>query len=222
MGTMNEILGNQAYLEILDYKADEWDNLVSGSSGSSLSAKGTDLINTAKDKLKGNFDDGKPGVMDAVKNSVGIDQRGIKDGLIKVQYNPTSMTFTGSTRADSGKRDEKQRQNIETVPVRGNLSMSVELLFDSDNILDTSVQDEMNLLLVTVKKSKTKEVRFSWGKMEIQGKLTAFSGEYTMFYPNGLPQAGKIRITITAQSEPSMVKRRIEKMAEEKPDIVAE
>ena len=38
MGTMNEILGNQAYLEILDYKADEWDNLVSGSSGSSLSA----------------------------------------------------------------------------------------------------------------------------------------------------------------------------------------
>jgi hypothetical protein len=217
MDMFNELTGNVAYIEIKNYKNLSWDNLKKKSQDPSLSALAGSVIAEAKNQLSGFY---------GLKNTDTADRiepQGIKDGVIKVQYNPTSLKFSGSTRKNTDtKLVEAQRQKITTISAWGVLTMSVDLVFASTSIADTSVSDQMTAFLKMMQKSPEKEVIFSWADMVIEGKVTYFSGEYQMFYPSGLPKAGKISLKIEAESEPKKIETRIEKMAEEKSEKLAE
>jgi hypothetical protein len=186
------ITENVAYLEIKNQEELSWDNL-----------SGSTVLANAKAKLSG------------AAQSAGA-QTGSSSRVIQVQYNPTSLKFSGRTqKKEDSKQVEAQRQNIPTIPAWGVLSMAVDLVFTAASVTDTSVADRMNDLLRMMQKSKKKEIVFSWADLVVEGKVTYLSGEYQSFYPSGLPKAGKVSLRIEAEAEPKKIEKKIEKMVKE-------
>lgn len=213
---MDRMTDNQAYLELFDSGSLKWDNLMSENEGDSLYSNGADVLGKAKEQLFGNGDNGS---REKVLHPSGT----VSDGLIKVQYNPKTIHFTGSSEKEWKPDDDiDKEQPVGMITASGSLSMDVELVFDSTSPTDPSVRDEMNLLLSVMKKSRTKEAGFYWGKMKIRGRISSFQGEYLMFHPNGMPAAGSIRLTIQTQFRHTAGMKMLDAMAKDKSEQLAE
>jgi hypothetical protein len=209
---MNIFEDNTAYLEIKNYESPSWDNLTDTSGERSVIASAANVLSGAKEVLS-----------EGISEMTGISlSQGSGEGVIRVQYNPTSLRFRGNTKKESDRKGvEAQQQNITTIPAWGILTMSVDLELAASSFLDTSVADGMNALLAMMQKSPEKEVIFSWANMSVEGKVTSFSGEYTSFYPSGLPKSGKVSLSIETQGEPKKVQDKIEKMIAVKSEKLA-
>jgi hypothetical protein len=212
---MNILEDNTAYLEIKNYESLSWDNLTDTSGSRSLSGWAGNVLNSAKEALSGAVSEGLAAIGESLPP-------GIDEGVIRVQYNPTSLKFHGSTHREPDKTQvQAQQQGITTIPSWGVLKLSVDLEFAASSVMDTSVADQMNAVLKMMQKSVQKEVVFSWANMSVEGKVTYMSGEYLSFYPSGLPKAGKISLQIETQGEPKKIQTKIEKMIAMKSEKLA-
>lgn len=148
---------------------------------------------------------------------------------LQLQFNPRSIQFSGSQGHlhRSGIGAENQSMSMD-VPVE--TVMSVELEFDSTNIMDAFTFEKLNVLTVggavnTMREIKTNKkysgysvqdisevfvgamirpstrwVAFIWNKMVFWGELTSVNVRYTMFNPYGNPIRSKVSLRIRQDS----------------------
>lgn len=198
-------MGERAYLEIINYQETTWDNLVSRTvqDKNSLKDKAMKALGNIQSEVK--------------KVDIGRENGSLSDGKIQVQYNPNTLSIQGSMDKRTNTA-ENQNRKITTITFVGIVKLTVELLFHAISEMDTSVMDQMTMLLTLMQKTPLKKVRFSWGNMQVTGRIISFQGSYDMFYPSGLPAAGKITLTIQSESEPKKIEKKIEGMTEERSD----
>ena len=94
--------------------------------------------------------------------------------------------------------------------------MSFELVFHSKYPLDTSVKEQMELLLNMLYSTPEKMVKFSWANMQIRGQIVAFSGKYDMFDVTGNPTSGSMNITIQTKMTVGEVSKNFKKIEKER------
>ena len=198
-------MGERAYLEIINYQETTWDNLVSrpAQANNSLKDKAMKVLGNVQSQVK--------------KADISRGNGVLSDGKIQVQYNPNTLSIQGSMDKRTNTA-ENQNRKITTITFVGIVKLTVELLFHAISEIDTSVMDQMTMLLTLMQKTPLKKVRFSWGNMQVTGRIISFQGSYDMFYPSGLPAAGKITLTIQSESEPKKIEKKIEGMTEERSD----
>lgn len=127
----------------------------------------------------------------------------VNNGVIMVQYNPASIKYHARSSTNS-KEEEKPgdaTRTITTISRTSTVDMSLELVFHSSNDTDESVREQMELIMDMIYDSPTKRVKFAWGKLQTEGKLTSFSGEYNMFDATGRPIGGRMSLTIRVERE---------------------
>lgn len=125
---------------------------------------------------------------------------------ITVQYNPSSIKYRASVSENSSIKYEDQgntHYQITTVTGENSVDMSFSLVFHSRYPGDPSVRQQMEQILDMIRRSPTKQVGFRWSKIQMEGRLVSFSGEYDMFDASGLPVSGHMDMTIetTAKQE---------------------
>lgn len=118
---------------------------------------------------------------------------------ITVQYNPASIQYRASVTESSQVKYESQGDtNYQIAPVTGenSVEMSFTLVFHSRFSGDTSVREQIERILDMIRQSPTRQVEFRWGKIQMEGRLVSFSGEYDMFDTSGIPVSGHMDMTI--------------------------
>lgn len=195
----------KAYLEIINYQKETWDNLIAAPDEAAM-----DIKQRARAAL---------GAISKLVKEADIrqDTKTADEGIIEVQYNPASLSMQGTMESRTEEAEEQKRK-ITTITSVGVVKMTVELLFGAESRTDTGVMEQMTKLLTMMRLSPTKQVRFSWGKMQITGKVICFEGSYNMFYGSGLPAAGKIKMTIQSEAEAKKIEKKISEMTEEHSD----
>lgn len=122
-------------------------------------------------------------------------KEGLKDGVLYVQYNPSKISFSAHVKEKIAS-EEEQSYKIATLTDSSTLVMSTELLFFSEDEEAEDVREKMELFFEMLGYSGTNNVSFSWGKFTFSGRVSSFSGEYTMFDESGNPIAGKVNLSI--------------------------
>ena len=145
-----------------------------------------------------------------------------------VKFNPSSLRFSGHTGGRFSTMDyiTESKDEIRYKSVETNISMSVELLFDSMDPKDAFMGDKLNFsptglltsavdlgLTMAGKKKKTIQrevegfiaalrnentrlITFNWGEMCYSGVLRRVSVEYTMFNVTGEPVRAMVGLSI--------------------------
>lgn len=151
-------------------------------------------------------------VMDKTGN--GTVAASVEDGVLTVQYNPASIKYHAAT--STQKTDSQDvgaaTETIVSIPRISTVDMSFELVFHSMDNTDESVREQMELVMGMIYDSPTKMVRFAWGKLETEGKLISFSGEYDMFDESGRPVSGHMNLTIRTNMQVKQVERTLDKL----------
>lgn len=147
----------------------------------------------------------------------------IRDGLISVQYNPASIRYHAGTSEQKTAQPDvgTSTEMVTTIARTSTVDVSFELVFHSVGDGDETVREQMELVMNMLYDSPTKKVTFSWGKMEIAGKLVGFSGEYDMFDDRGRPISGHMQLTIRTETTVKQIERTLNRLDEEHGDRVA-
>lgn len=159
------------------------------------------------------------------KNALGIENRGLKDGVIVVQYNPASIKYHATTsEKKTNKKEQKYGQNFNvlTITNTSNIEMSFTLVFHSSYPTDQSVREQMELILNMIQRSPSQKVKFSWANMQTEGKLVSFTGVYDMFDMTGTPISGHMDMTIKMELTIERTKKTLDKLDEEHKDKLAD
>jgi hypothetical protein len=126
---------------------------------------------------------------------------------IKVQFNPTTLRLQLTNQAEGGKSRGKQTRQF-----LGNssTSLTLDLVFDTADEGDTetpqSVRKKTALVekFVVPKKEGSKKqappkIRFSWGKLVIEGVVESVNIDFDHFAPDGTPLRAKVGLAIKEQ-----------------------
>jgi hypothetical protein len=161
-----------------------------------------------------------------VKSAVGLEARGIDEGVIQVQYNPSSIKYSGSAPYDAVPPKSENRDGdtnvVTTVTSSSAINMSFTLVFHSQYTTDQSVKKQMELIMNMIYDSPTKEISFSWSNMQATGTLVSFSGKYDMFDLNGNPTSGRMDMTMRLQIEDKAVDKIMDNAEKGRNDNVVE
>ena len=163
--------------------------------------------------------------------SAAMQGAGMNTSVMKVQYNPTSLSIQANAEAipftylqqniDSGIPNQSPRPPM--------VVLSVELIFDAMNPKDAfmaekfslstggivssvagaaqaakggyTVQPQTDGLIAALMRPSTRVVTFRWADMAFTGQLIEVQAEYTMFSVSGKPVRSKVRMNIAQQVE---------------------
>ena len=103
--------------------------------------------------LKGNM---------AAENEAGASGKGLKDGVVHVQYNPSKISFTAKIK-EKLTTEEERSYKVSALTDPSTLVMKVDLLFFSDDGDAKDVRERMELFFERLGYSATCNIRFSWG-----------------------------------------------------------
>lgn len=147
----------------------------------------------------------------------------IKDGVISVQYNPASIRYHASTSTQKTAQPDvgSSTEMVTTITGKSTVDVSFQLVFHNVDDTDESVREQMELVMNMIYDSPTKKVTFAWGKIEMRGKLVAFSGEYDMFDAMGRPISGHMQLTIRTETTVKQIERTLDRLDEEHKDKLA-
>lgn len=147
----------------------------------------------------------------------------IQDGVITVQYNPASIRYHASTSTQKTAEPDVgiSTEMVTTITGKSTVDMSFQLVFHSADDTDESVREQMELVMNMLYDSPTKKVKFAWGKIEMEGKLVGFSGEYDMFDALGRPVSGHMQLTIRMETTVKQVERTLDRLDEGDKDKLA-
>lgn len=126
-----------------------------------------------------------------------------EERIIKVQFNPASLSFSFSGReiskkhkTDISKSDGGEARQAEAEDISDILSVSFKLVFDRSIYADPSVKPEVESFLMLVKNPYVRQHAFYWGKMCYKGVIRHVSAEYVLFNQAGIPVRATISITL--------------------------
>lgn len=141
----------------------------------------------------------------------------IRDGVISVQYNPASIRCHAGTSTEKTAQLDvgSSTEMVTTITGKSTVDVSFELVFHSVNDTDETVRDQMELVMNMLYDSPTKKVTFTWGKIEMSGKLVGFSGEYDMFDAVGRPISGHMQLTVRTETSVKQIERTLDRLDEE-------
>ena len=151
----------------------------------------------------------------------------MKNHVMQVQYNPSSLTFQANAQPVPF---TYLMQNIdENVPNQNNrppmVVLSVELIFDAMTPTDAFLMDKTRLaetaaagvvsavkggytvqpqtdgLIAAMLRPQTRLVTFRWADMAFTGHLIEAQADYSMFSGGGRPIRSKVRVNIAQQVE---------------------
>ena len=163
--------------------------------------------------------------------SAAMQGAGMNTSVMKVQYNPTSLSIQANAEAipftylqqniDSGVPNQSPRPPM--------VVLSVDLIFDAMNPKDAfmaekfslstggivssvagaaqaakggyTVQPQTDGLIAALMRPSTRVVTFRWADMAFTGQLIEVQAEYTMFSVSGKPVRSKVRMNIAQQVE---------------------
>lgn len=140
----------------------------------------------------------------------GREDEDIKNGIITVQYNPASIQYSaGISEHTDVKSDIEEGRTVQitTITSESTIDMSFTLVFHQKTPKDSSVREQMELVMDMVCNSPTKWVDFSWADIHMEGKLVSFSGAYDMFDRAGNPLSGHMDLTIEASTKAESTSR---------------
>ena len=172
---------------------------------------------TAADRLKQKASDVVKTVRDV---GAGPSSAFISGDTITVQYNPASIKYHASTSTKETTEPEagSETRMITSVTAQCTVDMSFELIFHNTGSKDESTKEQMELVMNMLYDSPTKNVRFAWGALGVEGKLVSFSGEYDMFDSLGRPISGRMRLTIRTVTPPEVVTKNINEIEKKRDD----
>lgn len=175
------------------------------------------VLTAAADQLR----QGAPGTAPSKDSSI---SDSISDGVIAVQYNPASIRYHASTSEQKTAEPDvgTSTEMVTTITGKSTVDMSFQLVFHSAGETDESVREQMELVMNMLYDSPTKKVTFAWGKIEMEGKLVGFSGEYDMFDAMGRPVSGHMQLTLRMETTVKQVERTLNRLDEEHKDKLAE
>lgn len=197
-----------AILEVIDFnpaEIEERGNLNNSEGGNSLLSQASDALSGIKDAQKS---------IGSVKDSVlGKDTRGVANGVLRMQFNPSSLKFSGSTNYSMGKYEDP---SINQIPSKGKIEFSCEFVICEDTLSSETVPERMEFLLKYLMFTPYKKVKFSWGKLAVTGKISALNSSYSMFDKTGKPVLGKISMTMNTDLETKEIDKMIQEIGKEK------
>jgi hypothetical protein len=194
-----EVIDEQSHKAILEIKQAEYFN----SARFNKDEGARTLLSRTADKLNNTATSALAAPLSLVKSAVGLEARGIDEGVITVQYNPSSIKYNGSASSNSVPPKTENRDGdtnvVTTVANTSSVTMSFTLVFNSKYTTDQSVKKQMELIMNMIYDSPTKEISFSWSDMKASGTLISFSGKYDMFDLTGNPISGRMDMTMRLQ-----------------------
>lgn len=155
------------------------------------------------------------------KQDAGRADEEIKNGIITVQYNPASIQYSaGISEHTDVKSDIEEGRTVQitTITSESTIDMSFTLVFHQKTPKDSSVREQMELVMDMVCNSPTKWVDFSWADIHMEGKLVSFSGAYDMFDHAGNPISGHMDLTIEASTKAESTSRILGRLADRRRD----
>lgn len=211
VGSMGaDAFAEAAVLEVIDFnpaELEERGNINVGKTGDSLLSGVSDALSGIKNakKMAGK-------TMDAV---TGKNVNGVESGVLKMQFNPSSLKFSGSASNSMGQYDDPQ---INQIPSKGKIDFSCDFVIYEDSLSSESVAERMEFLLKHVMFTPYKKVKFTWGKLVVTGKISSLNSSYEMFDKTGAPVMGKISMTMKTDLDTKEVDKMIQEIGKEKAD----
>lgn len=218
------------------------------SPGSSLGMDSLDVpgLGSGLDALAGTLQSTVESVASGSKNALAFTSlKDIKNAVsgdflpVQVQYNPASLSFTGTQGSvrRSGVDGQNQFAQMD-VPVE--TVMQIALTFDDTNIKDAFLFERLNLTTVggvlqsveqigaavkggygvqdisevfvgAMVRPMTRWMAFVWNKMIFWGELVGVNVRYTMFNPSGSPIRSNVTLRIRQDSPPGETRYQTEK-----------
>jgi hypothetical protein len=217
-----QIIEEQSHKAILEIKDAEYFN----TSRFSKEEGANTILAKAADKLNNTATEILSTPLAIAKSAVGLEARGIDEGVIQVQYNPSSIKYSGNASYDSAPPKTETTGDsshvVSTVTSANAINMSFTLVFHSKYTTDQSVKKQMELIMNMIYDSPTKEITFSWGNMQANGKLVSFSGKYDMFDMTGNPTSGRMDMTMRLNIDDKETEKMIEDGQKDRKDNAAE
>lgn len=199
-----------AVLEVIDFNPAE------------LSERGNLNVGKTGDSFISNVSDALSGIKNVVKTAAkakdvvtGKNGKGVEEGVLLMQFNPSSLKFNGSTTNSMGKYEDPQ---INQIPSKGKIDFCCDFVIYEDFSSQESVAERMELLLKHVMFTPYKKIKFTWGKMVVTGKITSLSSSYEMFDKTGAPVMGKITMTMKTDLDTKEIEKMIQEIGKEKAD----
>lgn len=209
-GMAADAFAEAAVLEVIDFnpaELNERGNLNVGKTGDSLLSGVSDALSGVKNAAK---TAGK--VMDAV---TGKNVKGVEEGVLKMQFNPSSLKFSGSASNSMSQYDDPQ---INQIPSKGKIDFSCDFVIYEDTLSSETVAERMEFLLKYVMFTPYKKVKFTWGKLVVTGKISSLNSSYEMFDKTGAPVMGKISMTMKTDLDTKEFDKMIQEIGKEKAD----
>lgn len=135
-----------------------------------------------------------------------IDQ-GQESTIIKVQFNPSTLSF--STRDRSWEKKEKKRKKTSLIQSGqdevatafadasdASVNVSFRLIFDRSVDQDADVQPDVENFLSLVRDPYVRQVAFCWGDLSYKGMLKNVEAEYVLFDASGMPTRATVNLTL--------------------------
>jgi hypothetical protein len=125
-----------------------------------------------------------------------------EDKVIKVQFNPDSLTFSygGAVKKNEktsiGSGTEKAPPQAKPEDTAESINISMKLIYDRSIYVDSSVQPEVEQLLAILKKHYVRKITFYWGTMCYSGILKSIDAEYVLFNSTGVPMRAVVNLTM--------------------------
>jgi hypothetical protein len=220
---VGEVVSHKAVLVIKNYA--QMDKMTANAEAKSLLAMASDSLGGDVASLAQKAKQSK--LVNTVTNALNIDNRGLDEGVIQVQYNPSSIRYSARSSGDIPPKYEKtyksanssQQRLLKSLVGSGEIDFSFTLVFHRKYVGDQSVRQQMELILnMLYSRTSTKEVTFVWANMVATGRLISFSGKYDMFETTGNPMSGSMDMTIRLATEPNAIVKTIDTLGEERND----
>jgi hypothetical protein len=128
-------------------------------------------------------------------NEVFISFKGFNTYRFECQFNPESLSLSGSGSSEMPTINKKARSEDTTI------TLSFTLIFDKTDSKDSSVQPEVEALTAIVRDKKKQMASFTWGKKSYQGVINSIEAEYKMFNSNYEPVRASAMISMTVYDE---------------------
>jgi len=153
------------------------------------------------------FVTGKPDVTNTKKALAGSTASKNKSSgqnrTIKVQFNPTSLSFSFSgkevakkKKTDISNKGTGESEQADAEEISDILSVSFKLVFDRSIYTEPSVQPEVESFLALVKNPYVRQHTFYWGQLCYKGIIKHVSAEYVLFNQEGIPMRATVNVTL--------------------------
>ena len=168
----------------------------------------TSISQLASSALKGGNTSAKTGITGSNKESM------------TVQYNPSSLHFSASTKEKTASEQEGDYM-VTTVSAACTITMNVELIFYGNESRDMPLLPQMDLFLTVMKKNWGRAIRFSWADISFEGEVSGIEVIYDMFDRKGNPISSKVKLSIQGKSNDNVLKKAYQKMEKERQNTLA-